>query len=1265
MKKKIILLLLLTILLVVPFASASIFDWINSVITGRATEEAASTIVNEQIKCVFLNSNAEQKCYTNDGKFSCSGTGSCLVDVSGEKGTKLEWKSSCSGYPAYTTTDGINEDANFKCEIPAASICSNGVCESGETCSSCPADCGQCTTPEVKEQVKCTFLNSNAEQKCYTSDGKFSCSGIGSCAIYVSGQQGQQLHWKNSCGSEAYTKIDGVDDSMEFNCEPIAIPAPTSTEIIAVPAGAVYEEVTCDFAYSNAIQQCYSEDKKFSCSGKDRCLAKIYGKKGERIIFKGTCKEGYSEILIDGVYNNVWFNCEQAQTQIATPTPTPIPAETLKDSIKNIETPAESVKEQVKCVFKDSNCQQKCNSGDSKFSCSGIGNCIVDVSGQKGAQVTWGSSCGGYDYTALDGNSEDAEFDCGPGSASTCIKDKVKLHYFYWEKECPLCESEKSFLENLKLKYPQVEYDTYSIDNPPGGKGSYSYFVVSNLKQGMPTIFFDDKIWVGYNDNIAAEIESKVKYCLEKGCSLIPAQATQTYPIPLVAAQERVALPTVPASNIAKEQVECIFWNSNVLQNPHTARPEECYGNRFGCKWTGEVVEKDVNGNKIRYAHCIAEVSGENGMQLVWKSSCGGYAYTTIDGNNEAAEFKCTPSAEVKEEQISGKGFMRAYWQCYDGAEQKQVVSVDASCKSSDVWQKEAEEFCKGHCYSDGSKCGVNSFSVMDECYIEAGKEGVIFAAPEKPKGGKKFAMPPDSKIGDITVVYFYSDACRHCSGMNEELDKVSKELNIDIKRVNVINEPGLVESYGIKGVPAILILKYGADGIKEYLRHGRADSTAIINWITKPEEVQEEPAEIEKLKEEILICKDSCPSDGKCYPFGYRKGGKFCTDEGAFKEQLKADAVCDNNFECSTNVCVDGKCISSGLIQKITNWFKKLFVVFGGEEAKEDAIEIVDCGTSTECLENAFKVCKPAKMSQSQGGPISEIVIVGLEGKKCVLKMTGSTEMTGGAESMTCKFEDYALGMKNVGPESIEQYCTGTLTYWLAAAPKMIRAGEAPASAPETKPQQTKQENVQEPISTTLPQQQTPAPNVPTTPRSSELSKEQVRCKFIDPDSVQRCYADFGKLGCSNIIRKCYTADEKFGCSWTGGITSKPEGEGFRYTPDCIAEVYGNLGTKLTWKGSCGESSYTVIDRNNENATFMCVPLGSKIKGFLHASWKCENGVEEKSIEGVDLTTCKSSDIWKEYAKESCKNQGGLKDYSVSDECSMVAEKEGIFIST
>src|SRR3989338_8590594 len=361
-KRAILLFLIILASLAIPFASASFLDWI----TWRVTEEIPSVpaAVKEQVKCVFLDSNSEQRCYTDDNKFTCPGTGSCVIDVSGEKGTLLRWKSTCGGY-GETIIDENNEEVKFSCPIPVAAAI--------ET----PAEI-------IKEKVTCVFSASSTEQKCYTDDGKFSCLGINSCAVEVSGQKEQQLHWKSSCGSEAYTKMDSIDESVGFKCEPVAIPQPTSTETVEAPTGYIYEEVTCDFAYSNAIQQCYSEDRKFSCSGKDRCLAKIYGKKGERIIFKGTCKEGYSEILIDGVYNNVWFNCEQAQTQIATPTPTTIPAETIKEQ---------------------------------------------------------------------------------------STRDKVKLHYFYWEKDCPLCESEKSFLEKLKLKYSQVEYDTYSIDG--SAKGSY------------------------------------------------------------------------------------------------------------------------------------------------------------------------------------------------------------------------------------------------------------------------------------------------------------------------------------------------------------------------------------------------------------------------------------------------------------------------------------------------------------------------------------------------------------------------------------------------------------------------------------------------------------------------------------------------------------------------------------------------------------------------------------------------------------------------
>ena len=92
---------------------------------GGGTNVFIPTISKEQVKCVFENSNNVEKCYTfvqepttltyaTGREYSCSGTTSCVVDISGESGTKLTWKSSCGGY-AYTTIDGYNEQATFKC----------------------------------------------------------------------------------------------------------------------------------------------------------------------------------------------------------------------------------------------------------------------------------------------------------------------------------------------------------------------------------------------------------------------------------------------------------------------------------------------------------------------------------------------------------------------------------------------------------------------------------------------------------------------------------------------------------------------------------------------------------------------------------------------------------------------------------------------------------------------------------------------------------------------------------------------------------------------------------------------------------------------------------------------------------------------------------------------------------------------------------------------------------------------------------------------
>ena len=122
---------------------------------GNGCDEGAcieSTFLKEQVKCVFDNSNDIQKCYTDDGKFGCSGTGTCVADVSGEKGIKLAWKSSCGEY-AYTVVDGDNDYAEFTC-----------VKES---------EVDPVQAVMLKEQVKCVFVNSDTMQKCYTDDGKF------------------------------------------------------------------------------------------------------------------------------------------------------------------------------------------------------------------------------------------------------------------------------------------------------------------------------------------------------------------------------------------------------------------------------------------------------------------------------------------------------------------------------------------------------------------------------------------------------------------------------------------------------------------------------------------------------------------------------------------------------------------------------------------------------------------------------------------------------------------------------------------------------------------------------------------------------------------------------------------------------------------------------------------------------------------------------------------------------------------------------------
>lgn len=78
--------------------------------------------------------------------------------------------------------------------------------------------------------------------------------------------------------------------------------------------------------------------------------------------------------------------------------------------------------------------------------------------------------------------------------------------------------------------------------------------------------------------------------------------------------------------------------------------------------------------------------------------------------------------------------------------------------------------------------------------------------------------------------------------------------------------------------------------------------------------------------KDDFAYRCDGCEAGGKCYDIGYRKNGKYCADSGDVVAQLDGESFCDNNFECKSNLCIDGECVSQGFFRKIMNWFKNFF---------------------------------------------------------------------------------------------------------------------------------------------------------------------------------------------------------------------------------------------------------------------------------------------------------------------------------------------------
>lgn len=413
-----------------------------------------------------------------------------------------------------------------------------------------------------------------------------------------------------------------------------------------------------------------------------------------------------------------------------------------------------------------------------------------------------------------------------------------------------------------------------------------------------------------------------------------------------------------------REEVKCIFKNTKTEQKCYVAGKEWMY-----CSGTETCI--------------VTNLEGYDGEKITWKSSCGGYAYTILDGNNKYAGFDCSGMVD---------NFCQSK-QCKDGSWAKCYIDGSGYCVCTTC----PEIIIKPVCGNKVCEAGEGTFCIIEASTCEAEKEC-------KAKTECKIICPEDCKEMELSGIYaklnekfklqisqpvkitdyknikiifrdLLTPKCEEATTSAEEVKakltgyaianssesvEIIKCPNVGpMAQLEVIN-PEIMPEEGKK----ILTLKLNEakniyDVSISFLEYDWASKTGlfIVNSkiINCPENCKcdnqgytLECKSEEKCEEGKMLCQDGkcrekctavnltedcsygCFYGDKCLPVGIRVSGLYCSIKGDLLSQLEADSECENNFECKSNVCVGGKCISSGLIKRILDFFRRLF---GGEE--------------------------------------------------------------------------------------------------------------------------------------------------------------------------------------------------------------------------------------------------------------------------------------------------------------------------------------------
>jgi len=91
--------------------------------------------------------------------------------------------------------------------------------------------------------------------------------------------------------------------------------------------------------------------------------------------------------------------------------------------------------------------------------------------------------------------------------------------------------------------------------------------------------------------------------------------------------------------------------------------------------------------------------------------------------------------------------------------------------------------------------------------------------------------------MAKVQVLDFYADWCGPCKAMGPAIEALMTEYNVEgsdveIKKVNVDEDPSLAQKYNVRGIPTLIFLKDGEESAKVSGNQSKAKITEMINEV-------------------------------------------------------------------------------------------------------------------------------------------------------------------------------------------------------------------------------------------------------------------------------------------------------------------------------------------------------------------------------------------------------------------------------------------------